>query len=230
MNTFEYANEALRRDLNAYAAALRTLVTTLPCARGLCEKINKETRLASALLAFGGQQVSNELAQILFNLQNLWPYRDRPFARTLGFTEEINEAKMLRDEALRGIKLLLRYGNDPLAAEVTSCLTNIIRQLEEEQALLETCDQSIRPHAENMEMTRKRLDLLVAAIDARMPDSPEQQAALRAYGGAAAILKDWETGVPLDEQGITILDNCLDILEQANMMFGGYLNPGRGQG
>jgi hypothetical protein len=225
MNTFDFANETLRRDLAAYSNALSVLVTTLPRARALCDQVLKETRLARALLAFTNNQLTHDLHQILYNLSNLWPYREAAYARTLGFADEIAEARSLRDEALRGMRLLARYGKEALVAEVSTCFANIARYLEEEEALLEECDRSIRPHAENMDLTRKRLNLLIAAIDARLPVSPDQQAVLQTYTGAAEILKDWESGVPLDERGVAILEQCLAMLEQANHLFSGFLNP-----
>jgi hypothetical protein len=215
VNTFDYANDALRRDMVAYANALRTIVGALPQARALYDRVLKEVRLAKALLAFAAGQQTSELTQILYHLTNLWPYRERPFARTLGFADEIAEAAKLRDEALRGVTILLRH-SDPLAGEVTNCFSNIAQLLEQSRRLLEECHASIRPHAENMELTRKRLNLLIAAVDARMPESPEQLAALRAYGEAADLLRDWENGVPLDERGVEILERCIAILEQAS--------------
>lgn len=226
MNTFDFANEALRRDLAAYSHALRTIVESLPQAQALCDQALKEVRLAKALLAFASGPQITELGQIFYKLSNLWPYRERPYARTLGFEEEIAEAKGLRDEALRGVRMLARHG-DALSSEVITCLTNIDRHLQEEQRLLEECHASIRPHAENMDMTRKRLDLLIAAVDARMPFSATQQSALKAYGAAADLLRDWENGVPLDDQGVAILDRCLDILSDAGTAFTAGLNPGR---
>ncbi len=229
MNTFDYANQALRRDMAAYARALRTIVGALPEARLLCDKVLKEARLAQALLAFANSPQITSLAQIVYTISNLWPYRERPFARTLGFTEEINEARTYREEARRGIAMLARFtASDPLANELTTCLTNISDYLEEEERLLVECDQSIRPHAENMEIARKRLHLLIAAIDARLPATLETATTLATYGEAARLLHDWESGVPLDEKGIEILETCLDLLEQASLVFPtSSLNPGR---
>ena len=92
--------------------------------------------------------------------------------------------------------------------------------------MLVECHERIQPHAANMEMTRKRLNLLVAAVDARMPDSPEQQSILSAYSEALELLRDWEGGVPLDERGIEVLDRCLQILEQAGHGLFEHLRPG----
>ena len=226
MNTFDRANEALRQDLGAYAYALKTILSALPRARELCDQAVKEIRLAQALLAFASGPHVAELGQIAFHIGNLWPYRDRPFARTVGFDEEIKEAHRLREEALRGVYLLTRYGKDALAAELGRCFSNIAEYLEKERCLLVECHERIQPHAANMEMTRKRLNLIVAAVDARMPTSTEQQAILSAYTEAFDLLRDWEGGVPLDEHGVQVLDRCLRILEQAGSELFEHLQPG----
>src|SRR5689334_3410709 len=133
MNIFDRANEALRHDLEAYTRALRTIVTALPQARDLCDCVVKETRLARALLAFAtGPQIA-DLAQLAFHLTNLWPYREQAYARTVGFADEIAEARRQREEAQRGMRLLARQTSDPLASEVSGCFENIARYLEEEQ-------------------------------------------------------------------------------------------------
>jgi len=218
MNIFDRANEALRHDLEAYTQALRTIVTALPQARALCDSVVKETRLARALLAFSNSPQATDLAQLAFHLTNLWPYREQPFARTLGFADEIAEARRQREEAQRGVRSLARQLNDPLFGEVNGCLENIVRYLEEEQKLLEECNALIQPHATNMDITRKRLNLLVATVDARLPDSPEQQAMLQTYNEAVALLRDWESGVPLEERGVDILEHCLDMLDKADQL------------
>ena len=69
-----------------------------------------------------------------------------------------------------------------------------------------------------MDITRKRLNLLVATVDARLPDSAEQQAMLRTYNEAVALLRDWENGVPLEDRGVDILEHCLDMLEKADQL------------
>jgi hypothetical protein len=69
-----------------------------------------------------------------------------------------------------------------------------------------------------MDITRKRLNLLVATVDARLPDSAEQQAMLQTYGEAVALLRDWENGVPLEDRGVDILEHCLDMLEKADQL------------
>jgi len=218
MNIFDRANEALRHDLEAYTRALRTIVTALPQARALCDSVVKETRLARALLAFSNSPQAAELAQLAFHLTNLWPYREQAFARTLGFADEIAEGRRQREEALRGMRSLARQLNDPLFGEVSGCFENIARHLEEEQKLLEECHTLIQPHATNMDITRKRLNLLVATVDARLPDSAEQQAMLQTYNQAVALLRDWENGVPLEDRGVEILEHCLDMLERADQL------------
>src|SRR4029078_9700616 len=100
MNVFDRANEALRHDLEAYTRALRTIVTALPQARPLCGSVVKETRLTRALLAFSNSPQAADLAQLAFHLTNLWPYREKAFARTLGFADEIAEARRKRAETL----------------------------------------------------------------------------------------------------------------------------------
>jgi hypothetical protein len=184
----------------------------------------KEVRLARALLAFSSGPQVTELGGSLYKLQNLWPYREQTFARTLGFGDEIKEAIDLRDEALRAAKLLARQ-TDVLSSEVVTCFANMADAFGQERELLEACDASIRPHARNMEMTRKRLNLLIAAVDARMPESPEQATAVQAYSAAAALLGDWENGVPLDSSGVEILDRCIDILDSAGFAHFAAISP-----
>lgn len=213
MNTFSRANEALQHDLAAYAQALYAIVHDLPKAVALCDVVIKETRLAQALLAFASGPQISELGQIVFQLSNLWPYREEAFARTSGFRAEIEEAQRLRAEAQRANKLVARNTADGLGAELTMCFQHIADYLSQEQALLENCHTRIYPHTANMDITRKRLQLLAAALDARAPVSVQQQTALHAYNEAIALLHDWESGVPLDERGINVLDRCLDLLK-----------------
>jgi hypothetical protein len=226
MNLFDRANHGLRHDLDAYAQTLRTIVVALPQARELCDRVVKETRLAQALMAFSDNQQMAELNQLAFHLTNLWPYRENSFARTLGFAEEIEEARRQRDEALRGVKALARMNGDPVAKEVGTSFSNIASYLEQERTLLAECDVLIKPHAANMHLTRKRLNLLVAMVDARVPASTEQAAMLAAYGEAAALLRDWETGVPLEERGVVILERCLEMLNQAAELLGAAEDEG----
>jgi hypothetical protein len=225
MNTFDRANEALRHDLAAYSHALHLILSALPQARELCDCVIKETRLAQALLAFTSGPYIAELSQIAFHLTNLWPYRDRPYAQTVGFRDEIEEAQRQREVAQRAVQILARYGKDALSAEISRCFTTIAEYLEQERQLLLECDKRIQPHAANMEITRKRLNLLVAAVDARMPASDEKPAILNAYTEAFALLRDWEGGVPLDAQGADVLDRCLQMLEQAGHQVFGSIGP-----
>jgi hypothetical protein len=215
MNTYARANEALRHDLSAYAYALQSILSALPQARELCDNVVKETRLAQALLAFMNIPQATELSQIAFHLTNLWPYRERPYAQTVGFLDEIEEAQRQREEALRAVRILQRYNKDSLIAEISRCFTTIATYLTEEERLLGECHQRIQPHAANMEMTRKRLNLLVAAVDARMPANEDKPMILNAYTEALALLRDWEGGVPLDQQGADVLERCLRMLGQA---------------
>ena len=218
MNSFDRANQALRQDMQAYARALREIVTVLPQALALCDRVVKEVTLARALLAFASGQQMADLDQLAFHLTNLWPYRERPFARTSGFGDEIAEAQRQRKEAQRGIDLLARQHGDPMAAELITCFTFIAQYLEEEQQQLEECHALIVPHAAKMDLTRKRLNLLVATVDARIPASLEKQVMLNAYNEAAAVLQDWQNGVPMEERGVEILDRCLEMLAQANQL------------
>jgi hypothetical protein len=222
MTLFDRANEALRHDLEAYTRALQTIVIALPRARDLCDRVVKETRLAQALMAFSTSPQMADLAQLAFHLTNLWPYREQAFARTVGFVEEIAEANRQREEALRGVRLLARQAGDALAVEIATCFSNIAQYLEEERALLAECHALIQPYAANMDMTRKRLDLLAAMVDARLPASAEQEARLGGYRDAAELLRDWENGVPLEARGVDILERCLDMLDQIDRQFGGY--------
>ena len=226
MNTYNRANEALRHDLSAYAYALHSILTALPRARELCDFVVKETRLAQALLAFANIPHGTELSQIAFHLTNLWPYRERAFAQTIGFRDEIEEAQKQREEALRAVRILQRYSNDSLLTEVSHCFTTIGTYLTEEERLLQECHQRIQPHASNMELTRKRLNLLVAAVDARMPMSEEKPKILNAYSEAMGMLRDWEGGVPLDQQGADVLDRCLRMLGEAGKDIFEEINAG----
>ncbi len=76
------------------------------------------------------------------------------------------------------------------------------RHLEKEQKLLGECHALIQPQATNMDITRKRLNLLVATVDARLPDSAEQQAIPQTYNEAVGLLRDWKNGVPLEDRGV----------------------------
>lgn len=218
MHMFDRANEALRTDLEAYERALQTIVNAVPRARSYCDQVVKETRLIKALLAFYTGPHAVDLSQLIFHMTNLWPYREQSFARTLGFADEVAEARRQQDEALRGVRLLVRQNGDTLAQELINCFNNIAQYFEEERKLLEQCHELIHPHAVNMDLTCKRLDLLVAMVDARLPDSKEQQTALTAYSDAVALLRDWKNGVPLEAQGVEILSRCLDMLDRINVL------------
>jgi hypothetical protein len=219
MNSFDLANEALREDLTDYSHALRAIVTAIPQAIALCDRVVKETKLAQALLAFTDVPETRELSRMAVRLSNLWPFRGEPYARTLGYTEEIGEAYNYAQEAQRALEMLKPYSSDVLMKEVAGCFSNIIEYLNGEQVLLEGCHGSIQPHVANMEITRKRLQLLAATVDARMGESDEQKEMLRLYTEAAKLLREWESGVPLSPQGVEILDRCLDILERTGQRF-----------
>jgi hypothetical protein len=218
MQMFDRANESLRQDLEAYHRALQTIVVALPRAQALCDRVLKEIRLIRALLAFFQGAEGTELEQLAFHLTNLWPYREQPFARTLGFASEIAEAEQQHKEALRGVRMLIRQVNDPVAKELSTCFSNIAQYLEDERRLLAESHALIQPHSTNMHATRKRLDLLSAMVDARLPSSPDQQAMLQAYNQAVTLLTDWEKGVPLEERGVAILESCLDMLDRIDGM------------
>jgi len=66
-----------------------------------------------------------------------------------------------------------------------------------------------------MDITRRWQNLLVATVVARLPDSAEQHAMLQIYNEAVAVLRDWEHGVPLEERGVNILEDCRDKLHKA---------------
>jgi hypothetical protein len=223
MNSFDLVNEALRQDLTDYAHALKTIVTSVPLATELCDSVVKETRLAQALLAFANDSQSYELSRLAMRLSNLWPYRGEPYARTLGFSEEIGEAQALRQDALRGVNLAGGRNSDVLSREIATCFQNISQYLGQEQQLLEECHMSIQPHVANMELTRKRLQLLAAMVDARMPAGVEQQEMLQSYSEASRLLREWESGVPLNEDGVQILEHCVGILNRTDAMVREYL-------
>jgi hypothetical protein len=218
MNMFDRANQPLRTDLEAYAQALSAIVAMLPQARTLCDQIVKEVRLAEALLAFGNNQQLAELSQLAFQLTNLWPYREQSFVRTFGFEQEIEETRQQRAEALRGVLILTQMKDNPLAAEVRTCFANIAQLLEDQHALLAEGNALIKPHATNMDMTRKRLTLLAAMVDVRVPDSLQQAQMLRIYNDVLTLLHDWESGVPMDEHGVALIEQCLGMLTHIDHM------------
>jgi hypothetical protein len=215
MNLFDQANDALQRDLVTYTQALRTIVSALPSARALCAQVVKETRLLQALLAFAdGPQVA-DLTQVVFQLSNRWPDRERPYARTHGFAEEIAEARQYRAAALVALRQVEQLG-EQIPREISACFTNIAGYLDQERRLLEECHATIQPHAAHMAMTYKQLNLLHAAAAARLPSGVAQHALVHAYEEMASVLQDWQGGVPLDERGVAILAHCVALLPQAD--------------
>ncbi|NJN17323.1 MAG: hypothetical protein HC822_14155 [Oscillochloris sp.] len=222
---FARANEALHRDLAGYADALRLIIAALPEARELGLRAVREARLVQAILAFGnGSQVA-ELGQIAFHLTNLWVLRDNTQPRTSGFDEELNETFAACEHARRGIALLGHRDDDGLSAELRLCFQNILRYLEDQLRVLEQCQQRLRPFSSGPELTRKRLNLLVAAAEARLPDSPNRQIAVRTYTEATALLQEWDGGLPLDGRGVAVLERCLDIINQSSSIFGVLTMP-----
>jgi hypothetical protein len=217
---FKRANESLYSDLENYATALRRIVDALPEARGLCDQVIKEVRLAEALLAFGSGPQVIELKQLVFHLGDLWPYREHGPTRTAGFSDEIAEAANHADQARRAIGLLSRLPDEAMAGELRICFGNIAQHLQEEGRLLEECHARIQPFSTNSDLTRKRLNLLIAAAEARLPASADRRAAIQTYSEAAELLRSWEGGVPIDEQGVTILNRCIGLLSASSELFG----------
>ncbi len=217
---FRRANESLYSDLENYASALRRIVDALPEARALCDRVVKEVRLADALLAFGSGPHVIEFKQLTFHLADLWPFREHGPTRTSGFSDEIAEAVSHAEQAKKAISMLGRLPDDTLTAELKVCFTNILQYLQEEQQLLEECHAAIKPFSANSDLTRKRLNLLIAAAEARLPDSGERRTAIHTYGEAADLLKSWEGGVPIDERGVSILTRCINLLSASSELFG----------
>ncbi|MEI7772193.1 MAG: hypothetical protein WCI67_19530 [Chloroflexales bacterium] len=217
---FKRANESLYSDLNNYATALRRIVAAMPEACALCEQVLREVRLADALLAFGSGPQVIELKQIIFHISDLWPFREHGPTRTAGFTDEIAEAASHAGQARRAIGLLSRISDEVMSSELRICFNNIIQHLENEGMLLEECHVRIRPFSTNSDLTRKRLNLLIATAEARLPESEERRTAIQAYSEAADLLKSWEGGVPIDERGIAILDRCISLLGASSELFG----------
>ncbi|MEI8309060.1 MAG: hypothetical protein WCF99_18505 [Chloroflexales bacterium] len=213
---FKRANESLYSDLDNYATALRRIVDALPEARALCDQVMKEVRLAEALLAFGSGPQVIEITQIIFHIADLWPFREHGPTRTAGFTDEIAEAANHTDQARRAIGLLDRFSDHTLAGELRICFTNMIQYFQEEKRLLEECHARIQPFSTNSDLTRKRLNLLIATAEARLPESPYRRAAIQTYSEAAELLRSWEGGVPIDENGVTILNRCISLLSESS--------------
>lgn len=219
LGSFARANEALHQDLEGYADALHAIVAAIPQARALCERIACEARLIQAILAFGSGPQIIEIGQIAFHLGNLWALRDDTQLRTSGFENEIQECLQHRSEAQRGLQTLTKRDSDPMSGELRLCFSNVISYLDEQLILLEACQAKIKPFSSSTDLTRKRLNLLVAAAEARIPESPERNSAIQTYRKATDLLSEWEGGVPLDERGITILEHCLDIISNSSVVF-----------
>ncbi|MEI7646418.1 MAG: hypothetical protein WCJ55_19265 [Chloroflexales bacterium] len=217
---FKRANESLYSDIDNYATALRRIVAALPEARALCDRVIKEVRLAEALLDFGSGPQVIELQQIAFHMSDLWPFRDHGPTRTSGFSDEIAEAVRHADQARRAIGLLGRFPDETMAGELRICFTNMLKYLQEEGQLLTECHAHIRPFSTNSDLTRKRLNLLIAAAEARLPESEERRAAIQTYSEASELLRSWEGGVPIDNHGVAILDRCINLLGVSSELFG----------
>ncbi|MBX0327036.1 hypothetical protein K2Z83_04980 [Oscillochloris sp. ZM17-4] len=217
---FRRANESLYSDLESYATALRRIVSALPEARALCEQVQREARLADALLAFGSGPHVMELKQALFHIGDLWPFREHGPTRTSGFSDEIAEAASHAELARKAISMLARLPDDALSGELRTCFTNMAQHLKDEQALLEECHAYIAPFSTNSDLTRKRLNLLIAAAEARLPASEDRRAAINTYAEAAELLQSWEGGVPIDDHGVAILNRCISLLGASSELFG----------
>jgi hypothetical protein len=217
---FVRANESLFSDLERYADALRQIVSSLPEAQALCGQVIREVRLAEALLAFGSGPQVVELGQIVFHLGDLWPFREHGPTRTAGFSDEIAEAATHCEQAKKAVGLLGRLPDQSMASELRACLTNIQQYLQKEQQLLEACHAHILPFSTNSDLTRKRLNLLIAAAEARLPESEDRRRAVQTYQEAAELLRSWEGGVPIDEHGVAILNRCISLLGASSELFG----------
>ncbi len=213
-NMFARANEALYQDLENYAATLRHILEALPRAKAHCEHVVYEVRLVQALLAFGSGPAITELSRLTLQIDNLWAVREQLTRRTTSFGNEIAESERAREQARRGLALAERTGNEALGAELRTCFTNILTYLEAQQRLLEECDARLRPCSGSPDLTRKRLNLLIAAAEARLPDTPERRTIVATYGEAAALPGEWGDGITLDEHGLTVVERCLTILRQ----------------
>lgn len=217
MSFFERANQSLRLDLKEYVDIVQAILVALPKAKQLCDSVVKEARLAHALVAFADSRHTADMEQIVFRLTNLWPYRERAYARTAGFSDEIAEAGQRRGEALDALQLAAHIPNKQLSQEIAICFNNIVKYLDEENALLCSCHEMLQPHVAGIELTRKRIELLTAMVDARVSTSAHQEAMLMAYREAGTLLADWENGVPLEDRGADILQRCLAILGEVEL-------------
>lgn len=216
---FARANDALYEDLEQYAATLRAIVETLPKAKELCEQVVAEVHLVQALLAFGEGAEVAPLQHIAFQLTNLWGVREDLPARASGFSNQIAESVHAREQAMRGLSLISAHTDDALVTELRTCFLHILNYLEAQQQMLELCDERLRPFRSSPELTRKRLNLLIAAAIARLPNTPARQNVVDIYAQAAALLSEWEGGITLDERGIAVLERCIELLSQ-NKAFG----------
>lgn len=226
---FTRANQALYQELSDYAAVLRTIVSALPQARALCEQAVREVRLVQALIAFGDGPQIIELTRIALHLGNLWAVRDDLPARTSGFSSEIEESIRACELAETAQRVVASREQDALSAELRVCFTNILTHLREQQHLLEECNQLLEPFRTSPDLTRKRLALLIAAAEARLPNTPARQAAVQTYHEAAALLGEWESGIALDERGIGVLERCLAIISHSGDTFGMIAVPAHSQ-
>jgi hypothetical protein len=107
-----------------------------------------------------------------------------------------------------------------MAGELRICFTNIAQHLQDEGQLLEECHARIKPFSTNSDLTRKRLNLLIAAAEARLPENEDRRMAIQTYSEASELLRSWEGGVPLDERGVMILDRCINLLGASSELFG----------
>lgn len=209
---FARANEALHDDLVSYAAVIRATIAELPAARGLCRQVLAEVRLVQALIAFGSGTEMAELSRIALQLSNLWGVRDDMPSHAAGFSSEIAESDSAVEQARRGLQIAARCHDAALTGELRVCFNNIIAHLEEQARLLAACHERLIPFRGSLDLTRKRLNLLVAAAEARLPDSPDRRAAVATYIAAGALLDEWSTGLPLDERAVDVLGRCIGML------------------
>ncbi|MFV9504180.1 MAG: hypothetical protein AB4911_06405 [Oscillochloridaceae bacterium umkhey_bin13] len=217
---FVRANEALYQDLSEYANVLRTIAQALPKAKASCEQAVREARLVQALIAFGSGPQIIELSRLTLHLGNLWGVRDDLPARATGFGPQLEESVRARDLAAAGLKLASQREQDALSAELRVCFTNMIEHLHEQERLLKECDELIQPFRTSPELTRKRLALLIAAAEARLPDTPARNSTIATYREADQLLAEWSGGVTLDEAGIGTLERCLEIIRASSETFG----------
>lgn len=217
---FVRANEALYNDLANYADVIRATIDALPRARSRCLQVVAEVRLVQALIAFGSGPEMAELSRVALQLSNLWAVRDDMPVQVSGFSGEIAESAHAVEQARRGLQLAAKCSDQALAAELKVCFTNIIAHLELQQVLLESCHEKLAPFRGSPELTRKRLNLLVAAAEARLPDSPERRATVATYSAASALLEEWSGGLPLDGRAVELLDRCLLMITSSGESFG----------